>query len=143
MEICQRHRHKCQRFNFKFGTVCGNPVKSGKVDTDGDGLCDHWELHGIDYNGDGWRFLPLNSMRADPRRKDIFVEADWMTRRQAEMNICGRWSTLLMWLRCLPSSRGNERHYAAFGGGDSGGYLDEAVLHVGINLFEKRGPWCL
>ena len=62
----------------EFGPVCADPLNPGKVDSDGDGLCDDWELHGIDYNGDGITDLPLNTMGADPRRKDLFVEADWM-----------------------------------------------------------------
>ncbi|MBL8167513.1 MAG: putative Ig domain-containing protein, partial [Acidobacteria bacterium] len=49
-------------------------------DSDGDGLYDTWEINGIDYNGDGVVDLPLNlpPYNANPRRKDIFVEIDWM-----------------------------------------------------------------
>ena len=49
----------------QFGT---NPLNS---DTDGDGLLDGWEVYG--HQG-----LDLMSMGADPTRKDIFVECDYM-----------------------------------------------------------------
>ncbi|HEU5003114.1 MAG TPA: CARDB domain-containing protein [Actinomycetota bacterium] len=46
------------------------------TDTDGDGLLDGWETHGLDVNGDGIVDVDLASMGADPRRKDIFIEID-------------------------------------------------------------------
>jgi len=50
------------------------------ADTDGDGLCDEWETNGIDANGDTTIDLPLNlaPFNANPNRKDLFVEIDWM-----------------------------------------------------------------
>ena len=50
-------------------------------DNDGDGLCDHWEKEGIDYDGDGTIDLALHEapFNADPNRKDIFVEIDYMS----------------------------------------------------------------
>lgn len=44
-------------------------------DTDGDGLCDDWEVCGIDVDDDGkidWK-IP----GADPRKKDLYVEVDY------------------------------------------------------------------
>ena len=41
-------------------------------DTDGDALPDGWEVHGHD-------FIDLKELGADPLRKDIFVEIDYMT----------------------------------------------------------------
>lgn len=44
-------------------------------DTDGDGLCDDWEICGIDVDDDGepdWK-IP----GADPRKKDLYVELDY------------------------------------------------------------------
>lgn len=47
------------------------------VDTDKDALCDEWETNGIkNYNGD--TVLDLQALGADPYRKDIFVEIDYM-----------------------------------------------------------------
>ena len=56
------------------GTRCGN------TDTDGDSIPDCWETGGIDFNGDLIIDLPLNAApyNANPSRKDIFVEIDYM-----------------------------------------------------------------
>jgi hypothetical protein len=47
-------------------------------DFDGDGLLDCWETDGIDFNNDGQIDFDLPAMGADPERKDVFVEIDWM-----------------------------------------------------------------
>jgi hypothetical protein len=45
-------------------------------DTDGDGLLDTWETNGFtDMDGS---FVDLKGMGADPNKKDIFIEIDWM-----------------------------------------------------------------
>ena len=61
----------------EFSFVCGDPNGFGTVDNDEDGLCDDWEMDGIDYDGDRSTDLPLTSV-ANHRVKDIFVEIDWM-----------------------------------------------------------------
>jgi hypothetical protein len=49
------------------------------VDSDGDGLPDEWELHGVTIDGPaGPRFIDLPAMGADPNRPDIFLQTDWM-----------------------------------------------------------------
>jgi len=50
------------------------------ADRDGDGLFDSWETGGIDVNGDGTVDLPLHQppFDADPFKKDLFVESDFM-----------------------------------------------------------------
>lgn len=48
------------------------------VDTDGDGLWDDWEKFGIDTDGDGTIDYDLPGEGADPNRRDIFVEIDYM-----------------------------------------------------------------
>jgi len=52
----------------------------GDVDTDGDGLLDRWETDG--YRTDAGFIIDLPAMGADPKRKDIFVEADWLAGHQ-------------------------------------------------------------
>jgi uncharacterized repeat protein (TIGR01451 family) len=49
-------------------------------DRDGDGLQDTWETNGIDFDGNGTIDLALNlpPFNANPDRKDIFVEVDYM-----------------------------------------------------------------
>src|SRR5262245_54211500 len=52
-------------------------IETGK-DSDGDGLLDDWEIHGIDIDGDGIIDLDLPAMGADPMHKDLFLEIDWV-----------------------------------------------------------------
>lgn len=47
----------------------------GNPDDDGDGLCDAWEVRGIDANDDGMIDL---SIHTKPDHKDLFVEIDYM-----------------------------------------------------------------
>jgi hypothetical protein len=49
-------------------------------DSDGDGLCDDWETNGIDIDNDNIIDLNLQNapLNADPDKKDIFVEVDYM-----------------------------------------------------------------
>jgi len=49
------------------------------VDSDGDGLPDEWERHGVTIDGGaGPRFIDLPAMGADPMKPDIFLQIDWM-----------------------------------------------------------------
>lgn len=50
------------------------------VDTDGDKIPDVWETRGYDANGDGRIDIDFPAMGANPYRKDVFVEMDWMPR---------------------------------------------------------------
>ena len=62
-------------FRWSFGTDC----RPGAVaDSDGDGLLNDWEMHGIDFDKDGIIDLDLPAMGADPNHKDIFIEIDYM-----------------------------------------------------------------
>lgn len=47
-------------------------------DTDGDGLWDDWETVGIDTDGDGTVDLNLPAEGANPLRRDVFVQIDFM-----------------------------------------------------------------
>ncbi len=53
---------------------------AGTGDRDGDGLQDTWETNGIDFDGNGTIDLALQSppFNANPDRKDIFAEVDFM-----------------------------------------------------------------
>ena len=50
---------------------------AGVVDTDGDGLCDDWEIYGLDVNGDGKPDVALDKAGALPKHKDLFLEVDY------------------------------------------------------------------
>jgi hypothetical protein len=67
--------------NFRWvgGANCARGADS-LVDSDGDGLPDVWESEGIDYTGDGNIDIDLPAMGADPNRKDLFIQVDWMVR---------------------------------------------------------------
>jgi hypothetical protein len=77
-------------FNEAHGTVAGGKVficewgtsnDENNSDKDGDGLLDSWEINGVDVDEDGNIDLPLKEMGADPNKKDIFVEVDWMVKK--------------------------------------------------------------
>jgi hypothetical protein len=52
-------------------------------DRDEDGLPNEWEEKGLDVDGDGKIDLDLPAMGADPDRKDLFLEIDWMVAPQS------------------------------------------------------------
>lgn len=58
-------------------------VKAYHLDTDGDGLLDHWERAGggVDIAGDGTLDVDLAALGADELHKDLFVELDWTAPR--------------------------------------------------------------
>lgn len=47
----------------------------GALDSDGDGLLDIWEMQGANVNGVD---MPLHRWGADPNKKDIFLQMNWM-----------------------------------------------------------------
>ncbi|MFC7132674.1 MULTISPECIES: choice-of-anchor D domain-containing protein [Salinibaculum] len=62
-------------------TICRtDPNDNNNPDDDGDGLCDEWELNGVDIDGDGTVDLPIHEApyNANMSRKDLFVEIDYM-----------------------------------------------------------------
>ncbi|MDX2149707.1 MAG: hypothetical protein SFV54_03160 [Bryobacteraceae bacterium] len=71
---------------------CADTDGNGNPDNDGDGLCDNWEVSGIDYNNDGVVDLQLYDMngdgtvdaaeRADLNVKDLYIEVDYMAQHQ-------------------------------------------------------------
>jgi len=53
-------------------------LRGSHLDSDQDGLLDHWETDGIDIDGDGTPELDLKAMGADPKARDVFLEIDWL-----------------------------------------------------------------
>jgi hypothetical protein len=49
-----------------------------QADADGDGLWDDWEQSGVDTDGNGTPDFNLPALGANPNRKDIFMEIDYM-----------------------------------------------------------------
>ncbi|MCH5377112.1 MAG: NHL repeat-containing protein, partial [Planctomycetes bacterium] len=63
--------------------VSYDPDANGRIDDDGDGLPDLWEIEGIDTDFNGTVELDLPALGALPRRRDIFLELDHMAGRDA------------------------------------------------------------
>ncbi|MEU8222954.1 hypothetical protein [Kribbella sp. NPDC048915] len=61
----------------------GRAAVVAATDTDGDALPDAWETNGYDANGDGTVDVDLPALGADPQKKDLFVEMDYMDGRLA------------------------------------------------------------
>ncbi len=53
-------------------------VRASHLDTDQDGLLDHWETQGIDSDQDGTTDLDLAALGANVSQRDIFLEIDWL-----------------------------------------------------------------
>jgi Ca2+-binding RTX toxin-like protein/subtilisin-like proprotein convertase family protein len=62
------------------GAPVSKVFRADHLDTDADGLLDHWERPGggIDIDRDGTVDLDLNALGADPLHKDVFLEIDWL-----------------------------------------------------------------
>jgi len=68
----------CSRPNLNLGGANANVCWQLGFDTDDDGLLDSWEKFGVDTDNDGLIDLDLLSLGANPLRKDLFVEADYL-----------------------------------------------------------------
>ena len=61
----------------EFAQGCSDVRVPGKPDSDGDGLCDDWEVKkGVDIDGDGGVDQELAG--ADPDHRDLYLELDYM-----------------------------------------------------------------
>ena len=59
-------------------SVSASPASAVDGDTDGDKLLDTWEVCGVNTDSDPAPEVDLKAMGANPFRKDVFVEVDWM-----------------------------------------------------------------
>lgn len=68
------------RVAFWASTANGNQVivRANHLDSDQDGLLDHWETTGIDMDQDGVVDLNMANMGADVNVRDIFLDIDWI-----------------------------------------------------------------
>jgi len=60
------------------GTVAAPAANAYNPDIDGDGIPNTWEMKGYDGDGDGKIDVDYPAMGANPLKKDIFVEMDYM-----------------------------------------------------------------
>ena len=56
-------------------------VRANHLDSDQDGLLDHWEETGIDMDHDGFVDLNLPEMGANVNVRDLFVQIDWIAQQ--------------------------------------------------------------
>jgi hypothetical protein len=68
----------CSRPGLNLGGNNANVCWQAGFDTDDDGLLDSWEKFGVDTDNDGLTDIDLHALGADPLRKDVFVEADFL-----------------------------------------------------------------
>ncbi|HXZ80247.1 MAG TPA: hypothetical protein VEG30_09980 [Terriglobales bacterium] len=68
----------CSRPDNALGGSNANMCFQMGFDSDDDGLLDVWEQFGVDTDNDGVIDLDLASMGANPLRKDVFVESDFL-----------------------------------------------------------------
>ncbi len=61
-------------------------VSATHLDSDQDGLLDHWENEGIDSDQDGVIDLNLRAMGAQPCHRDLFIEIDWLNDQPGGIN---------------------------------------------------------
>lgn len=68
------------RVVFWASTAAGGQLiaRANHLDSDQDGLLDHWESTGIDMDQDGVVDLNLADMGASPTKRDVFLEIDWV-----------------------------------------------------------------
>jgi hypothetical protein len=68
------------RIAFQVTTTTGAQIiyRANHLDSDQDGLLDHWETTGIDMNQDGVIDLDLKAMGANVNARDLFLEIDWL-----------------------------------------------------------------
>jgi hypothetical protein len=76
-------------------------ISGEHLDSDQDGLLDHWELNGIDLTGDGTVDVDLPGMGADPLKRDLFLQIDFGVDRLPPLNEGARHSPAPQALREL------------------------------------------
>ena len=60
------------------GTIAAPAANAYSPDIDGDGIPNTWEMKGYDADGDGKIDVNYPAMGANPLKKDLFVEMDYM-----------------------------------------------------------------
>lgn len=99
------------------------------LDSDQDGLLDHWETQGIDLDGTGKIDLDLAGMGANPLKRDFFIQVDWEIDRALDpVAIRGRHQPAAGVMRRLA------QFYAAAPATRSG-------VAAGIQLHVDAGSW--
>jgi uncharacterized repeat protein (TIGR01451 family) len=163
----REYRRPDHRLAFQVTTVNGTTngtaiVRATYFDTDEDGLADHWERTGIDFDQDGDIDLALNNplagdptlVGANPARKDVFIEIDYMESTVAPVRTHrpDYHPTNITTLLAVPATQrpmtAVRNAFAAAPVQNVDGtrgitlhnFVDEAVDEVPLLLFPQRGP---
>lgn len=139
--LTRTQRRGDHRVAFLVDTTAGSKiVRASLLDSDQDGLLDHWERTGIDVEGDGVPELELSKAGADPFKRDLFLEVDWVqadaTSEQPHVHEPPPGSltfTVSSVLDEAPALRGDR-----YGFRSSGGPPDD--IPAGIALHVDQGP---
>ncbi|MEV7969406.1 CARDB domain-containing protein [Sphaerisporangium sp. NPDC088356] len=70
--------------------VCIEITPNSGTDSDGDGYTDYEEYRGVDFNDDNIVDLSLPDLGADPTRRDIYAEIDWMRGEKPQDGVLSR-----------------------------------------------------
>lgn len=123
-------------------------IRGINIDSDEDGLPDHWEMAngGVDVDEDGVVDLDLNAMGANPNHKDIFLEIDYMEAADHTHRLNYRPDgTLLQSVSKLPLQAIKDAFAAAPVDAGAGITLhtppiDEPIPEINPIYFLSRGP---
>lgn len=114
-----------------------------ELDSDGDGFTDIWETRGADVDGDGRVDVDMAALGANPLRKDVFVEVDWMAEHEPDTSVFGYTERLFRNAPVLNSdgSSGISIHidYGQPGAGGGGGSV--LPFHYGLRLRPFTCPY--
>ena len=126
----------------EFSPVCEDPDGDGSTDTDADGLCDDWETGGIDFDGDGNAEIPIGSAPygADPTKKDVFVEVDYMDAffHASHEPVAGALTDVVTAFAAAPVDAGKGIALHVTPGSASG--VDEELSDIDLLKTLSRGP---
>ncbi len=149
--VSRIQRRPDHRIVFQATTTTGNTiiVRGTHNDTDEDGLPDHWETSGIDFNQDGGTpdlALHQAPFNANPNRKDVFLEIDYM-QSSARTHRPDYLPNNTLITGTVPTTRVRNAFAASPVSNPSGpmgitlhDFVDEALTEVTPLLFPQRGP---
>lgn len=127
----------------EFGVVCADErsaTQDGNPDSDGDGLCDSWEVDGVDFDGDGQTDADLAADGASPLVRDLFVEVDEM--EGVDVPDAAFTKVASAFADAPADARGNGIHLH-FAGGTGSPYVNEKVPAVDRITVKERGAGAL
>ncbi len=106
-------------------------VRGEQLDSDQDGLYDHWETDGIDRTAPAASISTCPEWGADPFKRDVFLQIDWGTDRPAPLNLGARHLTAPLVIRQLGFRQASQLHVDAGTGRDAAQQFFSRGMGVG------------